>query len=775
MNKLFISALAIAVPALSGMAIRPAEVNPTGKVQMAMQKTLKAPQARATADNNRTFFEDFEDRPFGFTISCREWLPQGWSEFSKVGLTATNSTGGNNITWQTLDNENKSAWGPIVQPYAYEGDVFAYIMADVAYDQHTDLQFQDEWLVTPSITPVGEDWLHFKLWLRPGWVTYNRDTNNFDGLNNSLQVYASEDNGENWTLLWDLVEDHINVNYTEDELRDDLAQWNRSKYDPVYVNIKKYLNKEVKFAFRYYGRLGQPMAIDNVAVSVPMPVSSYTLPGSALYQGISPTGNYPVSPRLYVPDGVELNWTNTSTDVMVNEWTFHDADGTLQTSPVRNLVTPAYAMGSEHPTPVLKGSFESRVSEPYQSRFTKLQAGGLFTGTDDSGYEGEFATCNYDITDPTHKVRISPNHIALSPYVDENWETILGRMPETLDIDGILNFYKVEPGHPYGFDYVEFYARVEEDFDDNAVLTATVFAVDETGAPTGIIGKTSLKGSELPKAQGSDHFNMIRMDFDVPVYACTDFFVMLSNPCRDSNGNVLFTEGNHISLCYVTTQDPTIGNNSYLYFWAYADETGWQENFGNLISYPSSNQFAGICMNIGSSYSWIERMDENAINMPLEGGQAEFKVKAFHKPERMALTLDGVSEPEWIDYTIEPTGETDVYNVKLTVNTNPYDAAIDTPLMLMTPGSYVEVNFTQPGNPASASDAVADQAVKVSVEGGDIVVIGGEGIATVYDLSGMAVASAQLNSARTVIAASHLAKGVYVVRAGQDKTCKIVK
>ena len=682
MNKLFISALAIAVPALSGMAIRPAEVNPTGKVQMAMQKTLKAPQARATADNNRTFFEDFEDRPFGFTISCREWLPQGWSEFSKVGLTATNSTGGNNITWQTLDNENKSAWGPIVQPYAYEGDVFAYIMADVAYDQHTDLQFQDEWLVTPSITPVGEDWLHFKLWLRPGWVTYNRDTNNFDGLNNSLQVYASEDNGENWTLLWDLVEDHINVNYTEDELRDDLAQWNRSKYDPVYVNIKKYLNKEVKFAFRYYGRLGQPMAIDNVAVSVPMPVSSYTLPGSALYQGISPTGNYPVSPRLYVPNGVELNWTNTSTDVMVNEWTFHDADGTLQTSPVRNLVTPAYAMGSEHPTPVLKGSFESRVSEPYQSRFTKLQAGGLFTGTDDSGYDGEFATCNYDITDPTHKVRISPNHIALSPYVDENWETILGRMPETLDIDGILNFYKVEPGHPYGFDYVEFYARVEEDFDDNAVLTATVFAVDETG---------------------------------------------------------------------------------------------WQENFGNLISYPSSNQFAGICMNIGSSYSWIERMDENAINMPLEGGQAEFKVKAFHKPERMALTLDGVSEPEWIDYTIEPTGETDVYNVKLTVNTNPYDAAIDTPLMLMTPGSYVEVNFTQPGNPASASDAVADQAVKVSVEGGDIVVIGGEGIATVYDLSGMAVASAQLNSARTVIAASHLAKGVYVVRAGQDKTCKIVK
>ncbi|MDE7031953.1 MAG: T9SS type A sorting domain-containing protein, partial [Muribaculaceae bacterium] len=45
----------------------------------------------------------------------------------------------------------------------------------------------------------------------------------------------------------------------------------------------------------------------------------------------------------------------------------------------------------------------------------------------------------------------------------------------------------------------------------------------------------------------------------------------------------------------------------------------------------------------------------------------------------------------------------------------------------------------------------------------------------VYDLSGMAVASAQLNGARTVIAASHLAKGVYVVRAGQDKTCKIVK
>ena len=33
-------------------------------------------------------------------------------------------------------------------------------MADVAYDQHTDLQFQDEWLgdTIPSL-PVGEDWL----------------------------------------------------------------------------------------------------------------------------------------------------------------------------------------------------------------------------------------------------------------------------------------------------------------------------------------------------------------------------------------------------------------------------------------------------------------------------------------------------------------------------------------------------------------------------------------------------------------------------------------
>ena len=177
------------------------------------------------------------------------------------------------------------------------------------------------------------------------------------------------------TRILSLIDDEIKTKYSEDDLRADLITRNRD-YEPIYVNIKPYLGKQVKFAFRYFGNLGLPMAIDNVAVGVPMPVSSYVVPGAALRQGISPMGEYPVEPRLYIPSGTELSWVNTSIDVMRNEWSYSDASGAIQKSDVFNLVTPAYEFGSEHATPSLQGFFESRESEIFQSRFAKMQAGG---------------------------------------------------------------------------------------------------------------------------------------------------------------------------------------------------------------------------------------------------------------------------------------------------------------------------------------------------------------------------------------------------------------
>lgn len=60
------------------------------------------------------------------------------------------------------------------------------------------------------------------------------------------------------------------------------------------------------------------------------------------------------------------------------------------------------------------------------------------------------------------------------------------------------------------------------------------------------------------------------------------------------------------------------------------------------------------------------------------------------------------------------------------------------------------------------------------MEAGDIVVDGAFGFAQVIDMAGRAVASASL-SGRTVIAASHLPKGVYVVRVNGNGSFKIVK
>ncbi len=145
--------------------------------------------------------EDFEGRPDSPAKSMQDWLPEGWQDISKKGNTPPTDNTRWNLTWQVTTNDFVSMHNPSGPACAYDGNAFAYIIADVAYGNHTDLDEQDEWLITPATVATGEDWLYLKLMYNPGWTVYNRENNSFDGLNTSLQVYASTDDGANWTLI----------------------------------------------------------------------------------------------------------------------------------------------------------------------------------------------------------------------------------------------------------------------------------------------------------------------------------------------------------------------------------------------------------------------------------------------------------------------------------------------------------------------------------------------------------------------------------------------
>ncbi|MDE7119890.1 MAG: choice-of-anchor J domain-containing protein, partial [Muribaculaceae bacterium] len=506
-----------------------------------------------------------------------------------------------NLLWRVTDNDSKNV-ALVIGYSAYEGNCFAHIISDVAYvtdEGYHEPDFQDEWLVTPTITPQTEDWLYFKLNYSPAWAVYSNTVGDFSARNNDLEVYVTTDDGQTWVKLWNLIDDEVKPNYTEEELRADLINLYRN-YVPIYINLKDYVGSNVKLAFRFFGRMGQGMALDNVAVGVPMPVANYTLPGGVFMQQISCNNDFPATPTLLAPYGEEITWRNTSTDILRSEWTYEDETGAKVTSPVKNLVTPAYGFNTTHMTPELMGFFESRESDPYHTNFPQMQAGGFISGYDQSGWNGEFAVGSTDVFDGD--IRSFSEYISLNPEIDLAWEKIQGYLDGALDVYGYCSVY-AKPTVAYGFDYIDIMARVLEAVPDNDGIEVMVFALDEqTANPTNKIGHTVLWGKDIPADRPDEYINL-RFKFDVPVYVEKDIMILFMG-CR-SGGNVSFP-------CMLTTHPEKYGNN--LVYWIHYDsevEGGYYDEFKNLGTFPVSGgrHFAGFLMGMGATYSTMERLD----------------------------------------------------------------------------------------------------------------------------------------------------------------------
>lgn len=728
--------------------------------------TKSAVKAFAPAEGAHvTFFEGFEENPGDYGISGAEWLPKGWKDVSKAGNTVPGSSEPRyNLTWQVLTNENKSAVGPVIDCSAYEGESFAYIFPDMAYGDHTDLANQDEWLITPSITPQGDDWLYFRLFYYPAWVVYNRATNGFDGRNNQLEVLASTDGGKTWQTIWNVVDDVILKNYTEAELRKNLTDISNLMYEPVFVSIKDYIGQPTRFAFRYFGSLGQAMALDNITVGVPVPRANYTLPLGFFRQGISPKVEYPVNPKLLAPPAVEARWVNRSEDAMTYEWSYSDADGKTVSSDVRHLITPAYPFGTNAITPVLKAMFEKAVSEPYSVGYSSMQVGGQLKGTDTGGYEGEFGVGYYDITEPGHSVKYSSEYVSLNPNIDLAWEKILGQVDGSVDVLGFCTYFEAAPV-AYGFDYVDVTALVQEDVPDDEYMLMTAFSLDSDGYVEGMIGQAILEGKDIPKAK-REYVNL-RFNFPVPVYADRSVLLMVSG--LRTGGNVVFPN--------IVANGDNYGNNLILLS-AYDPYTGEYEAFQNLsyLNY-SAGHFAGLIVTMGASYSWMDRLDDNVIDVPYTGGTAKFSVRAYHAPERWKLTANGITEAEFAGFSAVYNQVTDSYDVTVTVEPNHEYAARPEALYLVSPGSLVEIALKQPGDPNAGLTELTggENGVSVLLNGNILTVKGGNRTALVSNVAGQTVASVALDGTTASADLGALAPGVYLVTVDGASTFKILK
>lgn len=720
---------------------------------------------KAPAGSQNTWMEDFEGRPDSPAKSMQDWLPEGWQDISKKGNTPPTDNTRWNLTWQVTTNDFVSMHNPSGPACAYDGNAFAYIIADVAYGNHTDLDEQDEWLITPATVATGEDWLYLKLMYNPGWTVYNRENNSFDGLNTSLQVYASTDDGANWTLIWDLVEDEIKQKYTEDELRAELSRFD-AEYRPIYINIKDYLDKPTKFAFRYYGRAGAPMAIDNIAVGVPQPVAKYVVPNGFFFEGVSPNFDYPSEPKMMIPFGTEAAWANKSTDIFRSEWNYADASGAATLWNEETLITPAYERLQTVDTPILTGYFESRASKPYTLRHSKMQAGGILSGSDSEGYVGEMSAAVYDIFDC--KVAYTPKAdgngiFSLNKDIDDAWELRLGKEPGVLDILGFA-LYCPKTDHPFGFDFVQMSAYITETLPDDARLEVRVVSLNENGEPVSLLGVSELFGKDITETD-PDVPAALRFQFPTPVYADSDIMIVISG-LRDCEGALKFP--------YLWTMNPDVKANSYVIMSEWDSITQTEaEYFGDLSTLMiPQGYFAGLIMNFGASYSWMELEGDNSFVVPQEGGSKEFRIKACHKPERWRLTDNNVTVCDWASFEAEYDEASETYTVKVIAQPNTTAAERKGDLFLSSPGSRVVFAVDQ----KSAVEGIsADSSSSVKFNGNEIIVAGGKESLELFDISGRLIATAALDGTVSAIDARSLPKGIYIVKVDGKASAKIIK
>lgn len=244
------------------------------------------------------------------------WLPEGWTA---------------KRTEEYLDAENPHTWAVqkqlnIYYPAPMDGKYYM-----TCY--YNDDAEQDEWIYSPCVTPKEGEFLTYFVTLRPFFLFdqqyFDRTTETFSQLVSSadLKLYVSVDDGE-WQQMQSLFDIYKEENISElYELAHDGYLSNRK----MFLDMTPYVGKQVRFAFRYHGKGGETLWLDDIELTKPSLTAGYMLPEAKLYIGMTPDFKQP-SGYIYLPDETPLTWMNTSSfEALTFDWTYVNTSDYAQT------------------------------------------------------------------------------------------------------------------------------------------------------------------------------------------------------------------------------------------------------------------------------------------------------------------------------------------------------------------------------------------------------------------------------------------------------------
>lgn len=709
------------------------------------------------AAENATFFEGFED----WDGTTEEWIPSGWVDETKVGTDPNGASG--NWTWEV----NGSAW----YSNPFEGSAQAHISTAVEYDFSSGFTMvypdQDEWLISPAVTPKAGDKLNFMLSYSPGWTLLDseklaQNVYEFTGRNTNLEVLVSTDNGANWTKLWNAIDDDALVNYTTEELDYTLSV---CPWKCFIINIDEYAGKSVKFAFRYVGNAGQDMALDNITVGAVTPDASYSHMNLYFGPSVSTGGSYP---NASLTGAYQLTvFTNTSVIPGETEWEYGTFDGN---DPV-TLYSNDKNLTVEYPLcqvyyPTLNQTYDGQTTSyqfgPWSAQGQEgkgfLQAGGcpedFMDGTDFYG------TMNYNLNDIS-----SLSYLPSNSGEDGAWWQDLYS-----NESGVRGFGTYIP-HTADYALSSVYFPVFEITGDTSLpIQINVRKVEADGS----IGDVIASGQAIPSEDAYSYYvnggdtRVIEFTFTekvgelvqniVPTIT-SDIFIELVIP--DGVGLV--------PLCSMAEGISPRYDNFYVLF-----NDGKLGSANSLQSEDGESVYGGM-FTFNITYTWFRTTDGNyRFDAPVEGGSKTFDIDAYYVPDAWTVEDSEGALYNWVNYSTnyDQTAGT----LSLTFDVDPLPTEIKdryTYVTVSNPGS--SARFTIAQGDGSSVEGIETSAVVVSVVNGNFVVKGSNASSVdVYNVAGQKVASAAVDG-ETVVNAENLAKGMYILKFNDNTAIKVVK
>ena len=649
-------------------------------------------------------------------------------------------------------------------------------VADFTADPITFAEQQDEWLITKAITPKTGDYLTFQLCYSPFFTLFNESTMDFSSVNNILEVLVTTDDGKTWEKVWDVLDEARS--YTEDELWDDGSSFVRP-YHPMLVNISKYVGKNIKIAFRYYGINGESMMLDDVKVGEATPTAAATAPNAVFPIGLSldgynlNDGSGNVLNLALAPYKTSLEWTNVSPAYESCTWTYPDEEGNETTSSSKNLEAPEYGFG-QYGAPSLVTKIGSKTSDATKL-YDAVQYGGSVMINHGDSYLS-FDAAMYDLNRlVSKKAKFSLARggvFGMGATSDATWNQLL--KTEGMKVTG-MGMFIPQPAAPYTLssaNAVVYYTAGK--LTDKSQLKATVYKVEDDGSFTAM-AEGYCSPSEIYKADDKSYpkavFYFEREIDGLPTQA--ELFVDYPIVIQFSAD---LAEGEEFDFVNAFDSAPNeVENNVYVFF---NDAEGTRKMINTTaLSFEDGSAAAGLYASFDATYSWL-RSDEDAFEAKPAGESKTFDLDSYYnlvnsKGENLA-TATGEGLGDW--YTVSFANGSGTEPAKMTVTVNALPEGTD------VRSSYFDVEvfgmkkrfYVAQHSEAGVSD-LAVSATKAFVNGGNIVVSSPKATrVAVYNVAGQKVAE-QAFAGKATIKASDFAKGIYVLKFNDNTVLKLTK